>query len=134
MLSDRFGGKLILSLSVLLTSIGNAVIPYALKYGELKNNLIIQICSNSFFLGELKVLILLRILMGLVGGATFPALIVLLAAWVPERERGKLGTLALSGSQVRFDVFKFRLDVTQISSNFSQFCRLVILYRFTYRD
>lgn len=38
--------------------------------------------------------------MGLFGGVVFPAIAVLLAAWIPEKERGKLGSLAFSGSQV----------------------------------
>jgi len=33
-------------------------------------------------------------------GTTFPALSVLLAAWVPSNERGKLGALVLGGGQV----------------------------------
>lgn len=40
--------------------------------------------------------------MGLAGGTTLPALTTLLAAWVPEKERGKLGSFVLEGSQVNF--------------------------------
>lgn len=39
--------------------------------------------------------------MGLVSGPMFPALSVLLSAWVPEKERGKLGVLVLGGGEVR---------------------------------
>lgn len=38
--------------------------------------------------------------MGLAGGTTLPAVTVLLSAWVPEKERGKLGGLVLGGTQV----------------------------------
>lgn len=48
----------------------------------------------------LILLIILRMLMGLGAGPSFPALTVLLAAWVPQKERGKLGTLVLSGGTV----------------------------------
>lgn len=41
--------------------------------------------------------------MGIFGGVIFPAVAALLAAWVPERERGKLGSLAFSGGQVSID-------------------------------
>lgn len=43
----------------------------------------------------------LLITMGLAGGTTMPSLTVLIAAWVPERERSKLGGFVLGGSQVR---------------------------------
>lgn len=45
-------------------------------------------------------MIVVRTVMGLFGGVVFPAIAVLLAAWIPEKERGKLGSLAFSGSQV----------------------------------
>lgn len=43
----------------------------------------------------------LLIVMGLAGGAMMPSLIVLIAAWIPERERSKLGGFVMSGSPVR---------------------------------
>lgn len=46
-------------------------------------------------------LMALLITMGLAGGTTLPSLTVLIAAWVPERERSKLGGFVLGGSQVR---------------------------------
>lgn len=62
-----------------------------------------MIQKDGNFLGgdyALALIILLRILMGLGAGPQFPALAVLLAAWVPQRETGKLGTLILGGGQV----------------------------------
>lgn len=52
--------------------------------------------------------------MGAFGGVIFPALAVLLAAWVPEKERGKLGSLAFSGSQVRIDSFSVAKSANDI--------------------
>lgn len=46
-------------------------------------------------------LVALLIVMGLAGGTTLPSLTVLIAAWVPEKERSKLGGFVLGGSQVR---------------------------------
>lgn len=38
--------------------------------------------------------------MGLGEGTTFPAVSVLLSAWIPEKERSKLGSLVFGGGQV----------------------------------
>lgn len=46
-------------------------------------------------------MITLRAMMGLANGTLYPAVSVLLSAWVPEKERGKLAAFALGGSQVR---------------------------------
>lgn len=56
-----------------------------------------------YFKDEDKAIFLLTfllIVMGLAGGTTLPSLTVLLSAWVPERERSKLGGFVLGGSQV----------------------------------
>lgn len=48
----------------------------------------------------MNLLITLRIIMGLAGGTTLPSLNVLIAAWIPENERSKLGGFVLGGTQV----------------------------------
>lgn len=102
--------------------------------GSINNNLSIEKMSISVFPGEYNALILLRILMGFVGGGVFPAVAVLLAVWVPVKERGKLGTLVLSGSQVRFDdAISFDLMYLSFVPSLPIF-RLEILYRFIYPD
>lgn len=53
------------------------------------------------FSGGYYALISLRILMGLAGGVAYPALTVFLAAWIPEKERGLLGSIVLGGGQVK---------------------------------
>uniref|UniRef100_A0A6P4FJU2 Sialin isoform X2 n=1 Tax=Drosophila rhopaloa TaxID=1041015 RepID=A0A6P4FJU2_DRORH len=81
-LADKFGGKWTLSLGIFLTAIFTLITPMCIVYGG----------SDA--------LIVLRVLMGLGEGTTFPALSVLLAAWVPANERGMLGALVLGGGQV----------------------------------
>lgn len=56
--------------------------------------------KNKIILGGIVALILLRALMGIANGSLFPALSVLLSAWVPEKERGKLATFVMAGGEV----------------------------------
>lgn len=116
MLAQRFGGKWTLGLGILIITISNAATPQALEYG------LLQISSSKyklnlknknqrqFFIGgdyALTLIILLRILVGLGAGPSFPALAVLLAAWVPQKETGILGTLIMGGGQVGSYFFFF---------------------------
>lgn len=64
--------------------------------------------TKRFRLGGYIALIILRILMGIGEGTTFPALSVLLAVWVPARERSKLGSLVLGGGQVSDILWQIR--------------------------
>lgn len=83
LIAEKYGGKWTLSLAILSISLCTFATPIAVDYG-----------------GYI-ILIVLRIFMGLAAGVTFPALTVLVAAFVPKNERSKLGTIALGGSQVR---------------------------------
>ncbi|XP_055301823.1 sialin-like [Sitodiplosis mosellana] len=82
LLAQKFGGKWVLGLNVLATTICNAAIPIGIEYGGI------------------MALILLRALMGTANGSMFPALSVLLSAWVPEKERGKLATFVMAGGEI----------------------------------
>ncbi|XP_065341317.1 putative inorganic phosphate cotransporter [Cloeon dipterum] len=81
-LSEKWGGKYLLSVGILSTAIFTLVSPVAARYG-----------GPSWFIA-------VRVLMGLGEGTTFPALNALLAQWIPVEERGFWGTLVFSGSQV----------------------------------
>ena len=80
-------------------------------------------------------------MMGLANGTMYPALSVLLACWIPEKERGKLGVFVLGGAQVHFDknaikiyenlVFK---TITQNQSFFQYFVRLDFSFHFMCLD
>lgn len=50
----------------------------------------------------MMLLMVLLIAMGLAGGTTLPSLMVLIAAWIPKKERSKLGAFVMSGSPVRY--------------------------------
>ncbi|XP_025837209.1 putative inorganic phosphate cotransporter isoform X2 [Agrilus planipennis] len=80
LLAEKFGGKYTLGIGMLSTAVLTVLTPLVIKFGDWQG------------------LVVLRVLMGLGEGTTFPALSVLLAKWVPTSERSKLGSLAYSGS------------------------------------
>ncbi|XP_035775354.1 putative inorganic phosphate cotransporter isoform X1 [Anopheles albimanus] len=82
MLAEKFGGKWTLSLGILSTAIFTLITPWAVQSGG----------STA--------LIVIRVLMGLGEGTTFPALSALMATWIPAKERSKLGSLVFGGGQV----------------------------------
>lgn len=83
-LAEKFGGKWTLGLGILSTALFTLATPVAVVYG-----------------GPYA-LIVLRVLMGLGEGTTFPALSALLASWIPITERSKIGSFVFGGGQVRF--------------------------------
>lgn len=83
-LCERFGGRHVLSLGILSTAIFSVLTP---------------ITTETF---DSTGLIILRVLMGLGEGTTFPALSSLLSSWVPEDERALQGSFVFGGGQVRF--------------------------------
>lgn len=82
MLAERFGGKYTLGLGMLSTAIFTLLTPVVTKWSEATG------------------LIVLRILMGLGEGTTFPALNVLLAQWTPPEERSVIGSMVFAGAQL----------------------------------
>lgn len=95
-LAERFGGKYTLSIGILSTAIFTILTPPAVNYGGA------------------TALIILRILMGLGEGTTFPALSVLLASWVPVNERSKVGSFVFGGGQVRKFPFTLRMSFVNV--------------------
>ncbi|XP_053691757.1 putative inorganic phosphate cotransporter [Sabethes cyaneus] len=81
-LAEKFGGKWTLSLGILSTAFFTLITPWAVN------------------LGGSTALIVIRVLMGLGEGTTFPALSALLASWIPLKERSKLGSLVFGGGQM----------------------------------
>lgn len=71
-IAEKFTAKWTFSLAILSIAAFSIVTPLAVDYG-----------------GHIA-MIALRILMGIASGMTFPALTVLVAAWVPAKERSKL--------------------------------------------
>ncbi|XP_035743008.1 putative inorganic phosphate cotransporter [Vespa mandarinia] len=80
LLAERFGGKYSLGLGILSTAVTTLLTPVAVKWGGA------------------TALIVLRFLMGLGEGTTFPALNSMLAQWTPPEERSKLGSLVFAGA------------------------------------
>nr|XP_031845946.1 putative inorganic phosphate cotransporter isoform X2 [Nomia melanderi] len=82
MLSEKFGGKHALGLGILATALFTLLTPVVVEYGEATG------------------LIVLRVLMGLCEGTTFPALNAMLAQWTPPEERSVIGSLVFAGAQL----------------------------------
>lgn len=81
-LAEKFGGKYVLGLGILSTAIFTLLTPAAVQAGG----------STA--------LIILRFLMGLGEGTTYPALNALLSQWAPPSERSKIGSLVFSGNTI----------------------------------
>lgn len=79
--AERFGGKWILGLGILLTSIFTILMPLAAKV-------------------DFRLLVATRIIEGLGEGVTFPVMHAMLAEWAPPLERSKLSTLIYTGSMM----------------------------------
>lgn len=81
-MAERFGGKYSLGLGIFSTAIFTLLTPVVVNFGESAG------------------LIVLRILMGLGEGTTFPALNAMLAQWTPPEERSMIGSLVFAGAQL----------------------------------
>ncbi|KAL3272432.1 hypothetical protein HHI36_013913 [Cryptolaemus montrouzieri] len=83
-IAEKFGGKHVLGLGILSTSIFTLLTPFVIYITE----------------GNWVWFVVLRVLEGFGEGTTFPALNAILSKWVPLSERSKLGTLVYAGSQI----------------------------------
>ncbi|XP_046434551.1 putative inorganic phosphate cotransporter isoform X2 [Neodiprion fabricii] len=81
-LADKFGGKYTLGLGIFSTAVFTLLTPVVVETFDATG------------------LIVLRFLMGLGEGTTFPAVNVLIAQWAPPHERSKIGTVVMTGAQV----------------------------------
>ncbi|EDW03180.1 GH11095 [Drosophila grimshawi] len=77
--ADKYGAKWVLAICMGVSTLCTIFCPLAIEYGEQWG------------------LMCVRIMMGAAQGLLFPSLTTLLSAWVPTKERGKLGTLCYSG-------------------------------------
>lgn len=81
-MASRYGGKITLIAGMSVASIFTLLTP---------------VCVEA---GGATALIILRVIIGLGEGVIFPSCTALLAAWVPLKERSKIGTLTYSGAQI----------------------------------
>ena len=77
-LAEMYGGKWIFFVAVVLNIVCTLLGP---------------VCAVAGY----PYLILMRVLMGLGGGLTFPAMNVLITEWVPKQERSSLSALIYGG-------------------------------------
>ncbi|KAI5652006.1 major facilitator superfamily domain-containing protein [Phthorimaea operculella] len=81
-LAEKFGGKWTLGLGLLSTALFTFITPFVI---------------NTF---QATGLFILRVLQGMGEGPTMPALMIMLARWVPPHERGFQGALVFGGAQI----------------------------------
>ncbi|XP_059058439.1 putative inorganic phosphate cotransporter [Achroia grisella] len=81
-LAKRFGGKILILVSVSVNSIASALLPKAPSIGGWQ-----LVCA-------------IRMLQGLTQAFTYPCTHHLISQWIPIEEKGVLGTFIYSGSQV----------------------------------
>ncbi|KAJ6644335.1 Sialin [Pseudolycoriella hygida] len=82
LLAQNFGGKYVLGLGITTSALCSISVPLAAQYGGLYG------------------IIVLRILMGASQGPMFPALIQLLAIWIPPTERSFITSFVYSGTNI----------------------------------
>lgn len=97
-LAEMYGGKWIFFVAVIVNVICTLLSPgeshyLILLFGLISNVAFDSVCSY----GGYYFLILMRILMGLAGGLTFPAMNVLIAEWAPKQERSTMSSLIYGG-------------------------------------
>jgi len=80
LLAERFGGKWIFGTGIFMAGIFTLLAPLAAIFGT-------------------KYFIAMRVLVGFFNGTTFPALMNMLALWIPSIERSTLASFAFAGSQ-----------------------------------
>ncbi|BES97219.1 sodium:phosphate symporter activity [Nesidiocoris tenuis] len=80
-LAQRYGGKQTLGLGILSTAILTIVTPFVADMGS-------------------TAMVILRVLMGLCEGTTYPALSTLLAQWTAPQERTHLSAIVFAGVQI----------------------------------
>ncbi|XP_054286347.1 putative inorganic phosphate cotransporter isoform X2 [Macrosteles quadrilineatus] len=81
LLAERCGGKHVLSLGLLTSTIGTLLTPWAARMGP-------------------AWLIFIRFCIGMGQGPMYPSLNVMLAQWAPPQERGRLGAVVFAGAQI----------------------------------
>lgn len=80
-LAERFGAKWLYGVGVLATALLTLLTPLAAKW-------------------SIYAFVVLRVLMGLGEGVTFPAMHAMIARWLPKDERSLLSTIIYSGGQI----------------------------------
>ena len=86
LLASRFGGRYILLIAVFLNAFLTLITPACVR------------------IGGAPALIAVRIIIGMAEGLIIPTCGVLLAAWVPLKERSRISTFVYSGLQVKWHI------------------------------
>lgn len=117
-LADRFGGKIMLSVPLIVASVITASTPAVIVYGGA------------------YALMASRFALGVAMGGVFPALNVILSAWVPPEERGRMSSVVICGGAVRLKcsctfvlvLIFYRFLISQMGSSIGSFFSGLILH------
>lgn len=105
LLSERYGGKYTLGIGILSTAVFTILTPLVVSKCNVNpvllivSGFIVKFICFFFQVGVIG-LILLRMLIGIGEGTTYPALSTLNSNWAPLRERSQIGSFMFSGAQV----------------------------------
>ena len=96
-IAELFGGKWVFLVAVLLNILGSLLSP---------------VCSYAGY----EWLVVMRIIQGLGGGVTFPAMNVLISKWAPCSERSTISSIVFGGKM-------YRLVYSRIHNSFGEYLR-----------
>lgn len=95
LLAERIGGKPVILMSLFTSALLTILTPAAVVYGGV------------------SALFIVRVLLGVVQAGMYPAVATLLAVWIPQRERARVGSIVYCSGPVSLSL----LALAQVTSD-----------------